>query len=79
MLCMDPGNCKEWKDAPGDSPEFSADGAHKPRLICHSAASNQRNQRHPPAAEQEEAEKSQVVYFEMWASVLEAWASHLSH
>ena len=33
MLCMDPGNCKEWKDAAGDSPEFSADAAqHKAYL-----------------------------------------------
>ena len=82
MLCMDPGNCKEWKDAPGDSPQFSADAATQaPWLICHSVDSNQGN-RHPPRRlKAEKGNKIQVVYFEMWAGViLEAClASHLSH
>ena len=64
MLCMDPGNCKEWKDAAGDSPEFSADAAqHKAYLPVDRLKSTQ-----PSPTAVGRARKGEKK-FKMWARV----------
>ena len=74
MLCMDPGNCKEWKEAHGDD-------AQAP-LICQPADSNQCNSRHPGLGDRASCEKSQncTMQNKCWVSWGLGWASsHLSH
>ena len=80
MLCMDPGNCKEWKDAPGDSSEFSADGRRtKPGgLFTTRSAQVKATVIWGRSARRARKGKScKVVYFKMGAPM--TWPPHLSH
>ena len=80
MLCMDPGNCKEWKDAPGDSREFSADGRRtKPGgLFTTRSAQVKATVIWGRSARRARKGKScKVVYFKMGAPM--TWPPHLSH
>ena len=54
MLCMDPGNCKEWKEAHGDD-------AQAP-LICQPADSNQCNSRHPGLGGRASCKKTKTLH-----------------
>ena len=80
MLCMDPGNCKEWKDAPGDSREFSADGRRtKPGgLFTTRSAQVKATVIWGRSARRARKRKScKVVFFKMGAPM--TWPPHLSH